>query len=210
MKLLRRRRKGTDTAYRLLFYLSQRTSERAQEWRTTTIQFLWNLWQLREGNPGISIAVQEVEGIYLYHDSRPIAYFHLRQRHILIMAAPGYFLWPKKNRVFKTPHNGCWPAMWRCDDAVELKNFIKRLTALPKKKPAVTGEGTTRYIPREVREQVIERDRGRCAVPGCGSTANLHFDHIYPFSLGGDGRTEKNIRLLCQRHNLQKGITQRF
>ncbi len=60
-----------------------------------------------------------------------------------------------------------------------------------------------RQIPGEVQREVYERDRGKCTK--CGSTDNLHFDHILPFSKGGSSKVATNIQLLCARHNLQKG-----
>lgn len=60
----------------------------------------------------------------------------------------------------------------------------------------------TRLIPKQVKLQVWQRDKGRCVL--CGSDRNLHFDHEIPFSKGGSSLTAENIRLLCARHNLQK------
>jgi len=60
----------------------------------------------------------------------------------------------------------------------------------------------TRLIPAEVKREVWKRDKGRCVI--CGSTENLHFDHIIPFSKGGSSLTAENIQLLCAKHNLQK------
>ena len=60
-----------------------------------------------------------------------------------------------------------------------------------------------RQIPGEVQKEVYERDRGKCVE--CGSTDNLHFDHILPFSKGGSSKVADNIQLLCARHNLKKG-----
>ena len=60
----------------------------------------------------------------------------------------------------------------------------------------------TRSIPSWVRKAVYIRDRGRCAI--CGSTHNLHFDHIIPFVKGGSSVSPKNIQLLCAKHNLSK------
>jgi hypothetical protein len=39
-----------------------------------------------------------------------------------------------------------------------------------------------RVIPSEVKLEVWKRDKGRCVK--CGSTDNLHFDHVLPFSKG--------------------------
>ena len=58
-------------------------------------------------------------------------------------------------------------------------------------------------IPGEVQKEVYERDRGKCRI--CGSSDNLHFDHILPFSKGGSSKVASNIQLLCARHNLKKG-----
>jgi hypothetical protein len=60
-----------------------------------------------------------------------------------------------------------------------------------------------RIIPGDVQREVYERDSGKCTQ--CGSTNNLHFDHIIPFSKGGSSKVASNIQLLCARHNLQKG-----
>ena len=60
----------------------------------------------------------------------------------------------------------------------------------------------TRVIPTSVKVAVWKRDHGKCTI--CGSKDNLHFDHDVPFSKGGSSITEKNVRLLCARHNLQK------
>ena len=60
-----------------------------------------------------------------------------------------------------------------------------------------------RTIPGEVQREVYERDQGKCTK--CGSSDNLHFDHIIPYSKGGSSKVASNIQLLCARHNLQKG-----
>ncbi|CAI8186437.1 MAG: Uncharacterised protein [Glaciecola sp. HTCC2999] len=60
-----------------------------------------------------------------------------------------------------------------------------------------------RYIPGDVMQKVFERDGGKCVM--CGETDNLHYDHKIPFSKGGSSKDEKNIQILCARHNLSKG-----
>ncbi|MEJ8757757.1 HNH endonuclease [Pontibacter sp. H259] len=59
-----------------------------------------------------------------------------------------------------------------------------------------------RMIPTSVKLEVWKRDKGKCV--DCGSSDNLHFDHILPFSKGGTSLKIDNIQLLCARHNLQK------
>ena len=61
----------------------------------------------------------------------------------------------------------------------------------------------TRLIPSEVKLEVYKRDKGQCVI--CHSRNNLHFDHDFPFSLGGSSLVAANVRLLCARHNLAKG-----
>lgn len=63
-------------------------------------------------------------------------------------------------------------------------------------------EEHARLIPSPVKLAVWKRDQGRCV--RCGSKENLHFDHILPYSKGGTSTSEKNIQLLCMKHNLQK------
>lgn len=59
-----------------------------------------------------------------------------------------------------------------------------------------------RLIPSLVKQEVWKRDKGQCVL--CGSTNNLHFDHIIPYSKGGSSLVAENVQLLCARHNLAK------
>jgi hypothetical protein len=65
------------------------------------------------------------------------------------------------------------------------------------------AEEFRRAIPAWVKQVVYKRDKGRCVL--CGAQDQLHFDHDLPFSKGGTGLTPANVRILCARHNLQKG-----
>lgn len=62
----------------------------------------------------------------------------------------------------------------------------------------------SRRIPTEIKRIVWERDKGKCSYPDCGSTKDLHFDHIIPWSKGGSSTDTKNIQILCSKHNLSK------
>src|SRR3989338_8871025 len=57
-------------------------------------------------------------------------------------------------------------------------------------------------IPESVRLFVWQRDEGQCVK--CGSREKLEFDHIIPISEGGSN-TERNIQLLCETCNREKG-----
>jgi HNH endonuclease len=67
--------------------------------------------------------------------------------------------------------------------------------------PEPVGERHKRRIPQDVKIAVSARDGGRCRQ--CGSTQNLHFDHIIPVSKGG-ANTVANIQLLCGPCNRTK------
>jgi hypothetical protein len=57
-------------------------------------------------------------------------------------------------------------------------------------------------IPDDVRMFVWQRDEGRCFK--CGARERLEFDHIIPVVEGGSN-TARNIQLLCEICNRQKG-----
>lgn len=58
-----------------------------------------------------------------------------------------------------------------------------------------------RDIPAYVRLFVWKRDKGRCVV--CGSSENIEYDHIIPYSRGGTS-TVDNIQILCLICNRSK------
>jgi hypothetical protein len=59
----------------------------------------------------------------------------------------------------------------------------------------------SRYISDLVKEEVFERDGGQCVK--CGSTRQLQYDHVIPYSRGGSN-TAANIQLLCADCNRAK------
>lgn len=59
----------------------------------------------------------------------------------------------------------------------------------------------SRGISSDVQKEVWKRDGGRCIK--CGSSQNIHFDHIIPFSKGGSNEAD-NIQILCSRCNIKK------
>jgi HNH endonuclease len=62
----------------------------------------------------------------------------------------------------------------------------------------------SRYISDPVKEEVFERDGGQCVK--CGSTRDLQYDHVIPYSRGGSN-TAANIQLLCGDCNRAKSNT---
>ncbi len=86
---------------------------------------------------------------------------------------------------------------------IELKRDTKQTTKPISSKP-------TRYLPVSVRREIFGRSKNQCEHKTkdgtrCKERRNLQWDHINPFSLGGD-RTADNIRILCTSHNLRRSI----
>jgi len=75
-----------------------------------------------------------------------------------------------------------------------LRFFLDLLFPKPKRKPS-------RYIPNDVKAYAMRAYGGMCAY--CGATEDLHFDHIIPYSRGGNSSRE-NIQVLCGYHNRLK------
>jgi len=64
-----------------------------------------------------------------------------------------------------------------------------------------SAKNRARRIPKSTRNYVLSRDGYQCQY--CGSTEDLHIDHIYPFSRGGPS-TKENLQVLCASCNLEK------
>lgn len=70
------------------------------------------------------------------------------------------------------------------------------------------AEPVPRSISLALRYLVLVRDKFRCVICGASpakdGTVELHVDHIFPWSRGGQN-TEENLRTLCFKCNLGKG-----
>jgi 5-methylcytosine-specific restriction endonuclease McrA len=83
---------------------------------------------------------------------------------------------------------------------------LRRKASLRSSPPRRCAAQNMRRIPQRVKDEVWERDGGRCAFfskdgTRCGERGGLEFDHIVPFALGGPSHDPGNIRLLCRGHN---------
>jgi len=64
---------------------------------------------------------------------------------------------------------------------------------------------TKRNISERLKVQVLMRDGNKCKLCGITVTGeDIHFDHIKPWSKGGETVLE-NLQVLCARHNVAKG-----
>lgn len=64
---------------------------------------------------------------------------------------------------------------------------------------------TKRNISERLKVQVLMKDGNKCKLCGIKVTGeNIHFDHIKPWSKGGETVLE-NLQVLCAKHNLAKG-----
>ncbi len=123
-------------------------------------------------------------------------------------------------------HRGCVSASVGQETAAEQKMLMKqkepffgnsfevqrnslgcRLAILPRSEKIAHKVQEGRYIPKQVRREVRQRDGNRCAFVNadtgqrCECERGLQFDHIMPFALGGESNTSQNLRLLCPAHN---------
>lgn len=69
------------------------------------------------------------------------------------------------------------------------------------------AEVKSRYVPAALKREVYLRDQGKCSHVNCESKRFLEFDHVLPFSMGGE-TTAENLRLLCHAHNQRAAIDQ--
>jgi hypothetical protein len=118
-------------------------------------------------------------------------------------------------RVYEKLKQGIWSDkglfdltgyLYQSDGSRKVFKFRMRLAANQESADQVlmaADRPMSRMIPGWVKQDVFKRDQGRCVL--CGSSDQLHFDHDLPYSRGGASMTPENVRILCARHNLQKG-----
>jgi hypothetical protein len=80
-------------------------------------------------------------------------------------------------------------------------NRAQTIAAMSDAPPPVSVRGA---IPDDMRLLVLTRDEGRCRQ--CGSTSELQFDHIIPWSKGG-ATSPENLQVLCGPCNRRKGAS---
>lgn len=103
----------------------------------------------------------------------------------------------------KIPNDPGWvAARIEAKSDVDLAALIEVGFLVPwKRVTAAKAKWPSRYISKEMRAAVLERDSHTCRE--CNSTKNLEIDHIIPVSRGGTGEVE-NLQALCRSCNRAK------
>jgi hypothetical protein len=120
---------------------------------------------------------------------------------------------PERARVYEKIKQGIWSYngvfhlvdSWR-EESNGRQVFKYKLIAVEGEEdlagPVPSQPILLRIIPTWVKLEVWQRDGGQCT--RCGSSEDLHLDHIIPWSKGGSSTTPDNVQLLCGGHNLEK------
>jgi predicted restriction endonuclease len=88
---------------------------------------------------------------------------------------------------------------------VEEPQTIEYLQEPVQEKEIIFKHKTKREPSSRLRVQVLMKDGNKCRLCGITVTGdNIHFDHIKPWSKGGETVLE-NLQVLCAEHNLAKG-----
>jgi hypothetical protein len=136
-------------------------------------------------------------------------YFHeAAQAHVRGESIPTRVRVYEKIKAGIWSYNGLFSLIDSWTETIGNRRVFKfKLHSIPDEAESVSTEQQEieqrRIIPSHVKLAVWKRDGGACV--SCGSQQNLHFDHILPYSKGGTSDSEKNIQLLCMKHNIQKG-----
>lgn len=91
------------------------------------------------------------------------------------------------------------------DLETEIIETVEIVNVPVQEKEIVVKHKTKRLPSERLKVQVLMRDGNKCRLCGITVTGdNIHFDHIKPWSKGGETVLE-NLQVLCKTHNLAKG-----
>lgn len=99
-------------------------------------------------------------------------------------------------QLTRTQGNG----FYECQQGPILAEVIQALIRM-NNRHLIQQQTSSRQIPQHIKAAVFQRDQGRCVQ--CGSTSNIEYDHIIPFSRGG-ATSENNLQILCHSCNKAK------
>ena len=94
--------------------------------------------------------------------------------------------------------------------STEVVQSIAQASGMPQIAASATVVPAPRSINLALRYRVLARDKFRCVICGASpakdGSVELHVDHIFPWSRGGQN-VEENLRSLCFKCNLGKGVS---
>ncbi len=120
---------------------------------------------------------------------------------------------PELIKVYEKIKDGIWSFAWyfllkdAWQELVDNRSVFKFKLEITDYSASIKDENQysidhNRIIPTAVKVEVRKRDGWKCIE--CGSSENLHFDHILPYSKWWTSLHASNIQLLCMKHNLYK------
>lgn len=189
--------------------LTQKIYDEKGEYTSTTIneRLGWNK-TLEQLNLDVSLRFNiSEEELFKNIETVWIKLGHAPGRRDMIKPLSRYSEGPYKNRY------GTWRKA--------LEAFVEYINADSKQSPEVEEDvedtsvterakvpfrhKTKRDISDRLKVRVLIRDGNKCRLCGVTLTGdNIHFDHIKPWSKGGE-TVAKNLQVLCAKHNLAKG-----
>ncbi|MCD6579206.1 HNH endonuclease [bacterium] len=193
--------KRQTTVHKLIYYIKNKTSEKYTEWRSITIDFFYQLFDLSERNPGINIIMLKTVGLNIHYKDKAVCYMNFNKKSFTVYLFPDNLLNKVSDKIFNTPFDSGWHRAYKVNTKEEVEALVDYLTKL-KVVNLSSSSKRSRRIPTWVKEFVRERDERKCKV--CGATEDLCFDHILPYSKGGLSDHPTNIQLLCKKCNLKK------
>jgi HNH endonuclease len=91
------------------------------------------------------------------------------------------------------------------DNEIQETQEIENIPDTVRESEIIFKHKTKRLPSERLKVQVLMRDGNKCRLCGITLTGdNIHFDHIIPWSKGGETVLE-NLQVLCAAHNLAKG-----
>jgi hypothetical protein len=143
---------------------------------------------------------------WLGEDAKEVFQRRARWGAMLLGTAKARDYWLYKDEIYSTAEELGPDELQALVEEKENKKKIKiaRAKTVAAMADSLDQGGQRQSIPREVKVAVWQRDKGRCVQ--CGSNESLEFDHVIAHSKGG-ANTERNLQLLCESCNREKGAS---
>jgi hypothetical protein len=188
-------------------FSSREYIKRGGKFSTNTISLRFNSWNNALEKAGLIVSMQKnisekelfenLEEVWVKLGEQPI-YRDMKRPFSKYAASPytaRFGSWRKALEAFVEYMN----------KDVEEPQTIEYLQEPVQEKEIIFKHKTKREPSSRLRVQVLMKDGNKCRLCGITVTGdNIHFDHIKPWSKGGETVLE-NLQVLCAEHNLAKG-----